>query len=173
MPRSFTALFLGTQQQTFPMASPRAVDEQSAGHAGGFDRHGTSSYSGTWANPRWGDARLASDSRAKCPLTSYASISVEKVFYGSSTAPRDSSRVLRHQEETSVVSRSRTVRIPAVTVDSTRCWRGERTGEDESGGRSSETARPLALTRCDVMAILLDAWPSVFPAQGNSRVTPR
>jgi hypothetical protein len=172
MPRSSTALFLGTQQQTFAMASPRAVDEQSAGHAGGFDHRGASSYSGPWANPHSENARLASDSRAQRPLTRYASISVEKVFHGSSTAPRDSSRVLRHEEETSVVSLSRTVRIPAVTADSARCWRGEGTW-DESGGRSSEAAGRLALARCDVMAILLDAWPSVFPAQGNSRVTPR
>ena len=172
MPRSSTAPFLGTQKQTFAMALPRAVDEQSADHAGGFDRRGTSSYSGIWANPHLENACLASDSRAQCPLTRYASISVEKVFHGSSTAPRDSSRVLRHEEETSVVSLSRTVRIPAVTADSARCWRCEGTW-NESGGRSAEAAGRLALARRDVMAILLDAWPSVFPVQGNSRVTPR
>ena len=172
MPRSSAAPFLGTQKQTFAMAWSRPVDEQSAGHAGGFDRRGTSSYSEIWANPHSESVRPASDSCAQGPLTHYASISMEKVFHGSPSAPRDSSRVLRHQEETSVVSRSSTVRIPAMTADSARCWRGEGTW-NESGGRSAEAAGRLALARRDVMAILLDAWPSVFPVQGNSRVTPR
>jgi len=170
MPRSSTAPFLGTHKQTFAMPSHCAVEEQSAGYsdsnADGIDRGRTPSRAETCANPHSDSALLPSDPRAQRPLTSRASISAEKVFHRSSSAACDSSRVLGHQEEQSVVSRSATVRIPVATAGSVRCvpYKGARA---ESGHGPSEPAGRMALARCDAVAILLDAWPSVFPTQAT------
>ena len=170
MPRPSTAPFLGTHKETFAMPSPCAVEKQAAGYsdsnADGLDRRGTPSHAETCSNPRSDNVRPPSDSRAQRPLTSRASISAEKVFHRSSGAPCDSSRVLRHQEEQSVVSRSTKVPMPVATTGSAQCVQCEGVCGDRGRGRS-EAAGRMAFARCDVMAILLDAWHSVFPAQAT------
>ena len=65
-----------------------------------------------------------------------------------------------------MVSRPATVRIPVATAGSARCVKYEGV-RAESGRGPSEPAGRMALARCDAVAILLDAWPSVFPTQAT------